>query len=103
MNARSSCRRGAEVARWLVPSATLALVPKCPACLAAYIALTTGLGISFSMAACIRTSLIIGSVAVLIFVAARRGIRWSSGRGKRRPSSDQAGVCARCCAATRRA
>jgi hypothetical protein len=80
MSARSCCGRGAEVAGWLVPAATLALLPKCPACVAGYVALATGLGVSFSTAAYLRTSLVIASVSVLVFVAARRGIRWSSRR-----------------------
>jgi hypothetical protein len=36
--------------------------------------MATGLGISFSTAAYLRTSLVIVSVSVLLFVAARRGI-----------------------------
>ena len=72
MSARSCCRRGAEVAGWVVPGATLALLPKCPACVAAYVALATGLGVSFSTAAYIRTSIVIVSVSVMVFVVARR-------------------------------
>lgn len=80
MSARSCCGRGAEAAGWILPGVTLALLPKCPACVAAYIALATGLGISFSTAAYIRTSLVIVSASLLVFVAARRGIRWWKGR-----------------------
>jgi hypothetical protein len=47
-------RRAREVAAWVVPSAILVLVPKCPACLAAHVALWTGLGLSLSAAACLR-------------------------------------------------
>jgi len=82
MNKLSCCRRGAEIAGWIVPGATLALLPKCPACVAAYIALATGVGISFSAAAYIRTSLVVLCICVLMFVALRRGMRWSRRRAK---------------------
>ena len=90
MSARSCCGRGAEIAGWVVPGATLALLPKCPACVAAYVALATGLGVSFSTAAYIRRSLVIVSVAVLVFVAARRLIGWSRRRARRPPSRELA-------------
>jgi hypothetical protein len=80
MSARSCCGRGAEVAGWIVPAATLALLPKCPACVAAYVAVATGVGVSFSTAAYVRTSVVIVCVSVLVFVAARRGIRLWGGK-----------------------
>ncbi|MDB5296892.1 MAG: hypothetical protein JWO31_2875 [Phycisphaerales bacterium] len=80
MSGRSCCRRGAAFAGWAVPGATLALLPKCPACVAAYIAVATGLGVSISTATYVRASLVLGSVSVLVFVAVQRGIRWSTGR-----------------------
>lgn len=76
MSVRSCCGRGAEAAGWIVPGATLALLPKCPACVAAYVALGSGVGVSFTTAAYIRTSLVVVSVSILVFVAARRGVRW---------------------------
>jgi hypothetical protein len=75
MSARSCCGRGAEIAGWVVPGATLALLPKCPACVAAYLALATGVGVSFSTAAYLRAGVVIGSITVLAIVAARGVVR----------------------------
>jgi hypothetical protein len=43
---------------WVLPSAILVLVPKCPACLAAHVALWTGLGLSLSTATYLRWMLL---------------------------------------------
>ena len=43
-------RRFREILAWVLPSAILVLVPKCPVCLAAYVVLWTGLGLSLSTA-----------------------------------------------------
>jgi hypothetical protein len=65
-------RRGGEIAGWLLPSVTLALLPKCPACVAAYIALATGIGISMPTATYLRATLVVLCIASLAFVAVRR-------------------------------
>jgi len=76
--------RGAAIpGRWWVhwfsqisPIVCLLLIPKCPACLAADIAILTGLSLSFSIASQLRTFLIVLSVAcgavVLFRIAHRR-------------------------------
>ena len=74
---RSCCqvaRRSGEIAGWVVPSATLALLPKCPICVAGYIALLTGVGVSMTTAAYVRWALLIASIAILSIMAARRGL-----------------------------
>lgn len=45
----------------------LLLMPKCPACVAAYIALATGLSLSFSGAAFLRTSVLVLCGILLAF------------------------------------
>jgi hypothetical protein len=67
----SRWRRGAGIARWIIPSATLILLPKCPVCVAMYVALFTGVGLSVTSASALRTALLILSVIVLVGLALR--------------------------------
>jgi hypothetical protein len=60
------------MAGWIVPSATLVLLPKCPACVAAYVALATGIGISLPAATWLRVMLVTACVTILVFMAAKR-------------------------------
>ena len=64
-------RRGGEAAGWVLPAATLALLPKCPLCVAAYLALATGIGLSLQAATCLRATLVGLCVAALLFNAGR--------------------------------
>lgn len=61
-------RRVREIVAWVLPSAILVLVPKCPACLAAYVMLWTGLGLSLSTATYLRWLLLSLSAAALLFL-----------------------------------
>ena len=65
-----AARRGTEVARWIGPGLMLALLPKCPACVAGYVALA-GVGISISTATYLRWLWLIACIGCLFFVAAR--------------------------------
>ena len=65
-------RRVREAFAWVLPSAILVLVPKCPACLAAHVMLWTGLGLSLSTATWLRWGLVFLGVAALLFLIVKR-------------------------------
>lgn len=84
----SAVARGAgEVAAWALPATGLALIPKCPMCVAAYVALVTGAGISASAASHLRTAAIVLCVVLLCCLAARRACRIVLGRGSTGPKA----------------
>lgn len=63
-------------AGWVVPSGVLALLPKCPACLDAYLALGSGIGISVATATYLRLGLVVLCLASLSQFAQSRGRRF---------------------------
>ncbi|HEX2838091.1 MAG TPA: hypothetical protein VHN77_08200 [Phycisphaerales bacterium] len=64
-------RRLAAAVQWAIPLTTLALIPKCPACIAGYVLLFTGLGLSLPAAATIRWTIITFCVTALVILAVR--------------------------------
>lgn len=73
-------KRAAGIAGWLMPGLLLVLMPKCPACFAAYIALVSGIGLSLPVAAGVRMTLVMLCVASLVFLVSRRCHRWFKSR-----------------------
>ena len=72
---RTFPRRCANVLGWIIPGVIMAMLPKCPMCLAAYIAIWSGVGISLSAATHLRMSLLVLSVGLALFMAARKTSR----------------------------
>ena len=67
----SIARRYLNTAGWLVPGAILAFMPKCPMCLAAYVAVWTGVGLSLPAAANLRLLLLVLCAGALLYLSAR--------------------------------
>ena len=64
-------KRIAGLFSWIAPGADLALMPKCPVCLAAYIALGTGIGVSVPVADNLRLAVLALSSAMLVALVIR--------------------------------
>ena len=77
VRARGCCkvaRRSGEIAGWIVAGAILALLPKCPVCLAAYLMMATGISISVAAAVSLRAFLVLVCISSLVLLG-RRYIR----------------------------
>ena len=68
-------KRGAKTAGWVLPSAVMVLMPKCPACVVAYVAIVTGAGISVSAAAHLRVLVLVVCVATLVCMVVKPLLR----------------------------
>jgi hypothetical protein len=73
-------RRSITLTRWSLPAVILVLLPKCPACLAAYIALGTGVSLTVTASAHLRIVLIFISAAAIVL-----NVLWLVRRNRRQP------------------
>lgn len=73
--------RARMIAQLSVPGLVLALVPKCPLCLAAYVTAGTGISLSASGAGHLRTAVVCACVAALMFLTAQ--LLWKVNRAQR--------------------
>jgi hypothetical protein len=64
-------RRAWRNIQWLFPAALLVLMPKCPLCVAAYVALFTGVGITVSTARWIQVVMLVLCLTSVAYLAAR--------------------------------
>lgn len=76
-------RRWFGVSGCVAPGVMLALLPKCPACLAAYFAIGMGAGLSTKVAAHLRGVLMVTLVASLIYLVSVTARGKLPGRGLR--------------------
>jgi hypothetical protein len=68
-------RRAVGGAGVLLSSATLVIIPKCPVCLATYVALATGISLPVATASHLRTVLLAGCVMLLLAILAKTSIK----------------------------
>ena len=83
MNAHGCCavspqrrftRRLTEAAGWALPGVLVAVLPKCPACVAAWLAIA-GIGLSAPAAGRLRSLILILGLVPMLYLAAKAGIR----------------------------
>ena len=64
-------RRWLSLIGWFVPTAILALIPKCPACVAGYAVIGTSVGFSLSAFAQLRLAIIVMCLVSLLYVGTK--------------------------------
>jgi hypothetical protein len=61
-----------SIIRWILPGIVLGILPRCPICLAGYIAIATGVGVSITTAIYLRIGLILLCVMLLLYFVMKR-------------------------------
>jgi hypothetical protein len=69
--APSKAQQAKNAGEWGAPTLVLFLLPKCPMCVAAYVAMFTGIGLSIEAATWVRESTLAVCVLALIALATR--------------------------------
>lgn len=77
---RRFTRRLTEAAGWALPGVMVVLLPKCPACLAAWFVLATGIGLSAPVAGRLRLLLLIASLVPMLYLGAKVVLRMQRAR-----------------------
>lgn len=73
--------RAGRTLPWLATGLGLLLLPKCPACLAAWLAVATGVGVGATTASHLRTVLVALCLAAALFAIARNRRHRAAGIG----------------------
>jgi hypothetical protein len=81
---RRFARRLTEAAGWVLPGVIVTLLPKCPACLAAWLVLSTGIGLSAPAAGRLRLLLLIVSLVPTLYLTAKVVVRVQRSRADAR-------------------
>lgn len=73
---KKTAQRFTGYIKMVIPAFVFVIIPKCPVCLAGYIAVASGIGISITTATYIRFGLIIFCVVSLSYFIFKHMIRW---------------------------
>jgi hypothetical protein len=73
-------RRGTGTIKLALSAIVFAIIPKCPVCLAGYVSLGTGIGISITTATYLRTALIILCLVSMTYFLAKHVRRFTGVR-----------------------
>lgn len=76
VNGRRASEIASSAAKWFLPGAILVLIPKCPLCIVAYVAMFSGIGLSVSTASGLRIAMITLSTAALVYLTAHSILRF---------------------------